>query len=67
MDLTLIIQKLVNSDWSDEEIATKLGMDIEEVFRFKQVSGLKEAFSNHKFSKSWIAFENKYYKKNSKS
>lgn len=62
--MELIVQKLVASNWSDEEIAMKLGMDIEEVFRFKQVSGLKEAFSNHEFSRSWIAFENKHYKRN---
>jgi hypothetical protein len=37
-------------------------MDREEVFRFKQRSGLKSAFSNHEFSKSWIEFEKRYYK-----
>lgn len=61
--MELIVKKLVNNGWDDIKISKKLGMDIEEVFRFKQVSGLKEAFSNHEFSKSWVAFENKYYKK----
>ena len=52
-----IVQQLVANDWTDERIAKELGMDREEVFRFKQRSGLKSAFSNHEFSKSWIEFE----------
>ena len=32
-------------------------MELDEVIRLKQVSGLKEAFSNHVFSKSWEEFE----------
>jgi len=31
------------------------------VIRLKQISGLKEAFQNHEFSKSWEEFEKKYY------
>ena len=58
-----IVQRLIKIGWSDKRISKELGMDIEEVFRFKQSSGLKAAFSNHSFSKSWSAFENKYYKK----
>ena len=47
--------------WSDEEICKKLGMELDEVLRLKQISGLKEAFANHEFSKSWEEFERKYY------
>lgn len=61
--MELIIQNLVTKGWSDKRISKELGMGIEEVFRFKQSSGLKNAFSNHTFSKSWIAFEERYYKK----
>ena len=32
-------------------------MELDEVIRLKQVSGLKEAFANHVFSKSWEEFE----------
>ncbi len=39
-----IVQQLVANEWSDERIAKELGMDREEVFRFKQRSGLKSAF-----------------------
>lgn len=59
--MEVIVKNLVSKGWNDVKIAKKLGMDIEEVFRFKQANGLKEAFSNHEFSKSWISFENRYY------
>ena len=61
--MEIIVKELVSKGWNDKKIAEKLGMDLEEVFRFKQTSGFKEAFSNHEFSKSWVAFEKKYYKK----
>jgi hypothetical protein len=38
-------------------------MDLDEVIRLKQITGLKEAFSNHEFSRSWEEFERKYYEK----
>ena len=37
-------------------------MELDEVIRLKQITGLKEAFQNHDFSKSWEEFEAKYYK-----
>lgn len=57
-----IVVDLSKEGWTDEEICEKLGMEMDEVLRLKQISGLKEAFANHDFSKSWIEFENKYYK-----
>lgn len=36
-------------------------MELDEVLRLKQITGLKEAFMNHKFSRSWEEFEKKYY------
>jgi len=57
-----IVVELTREGWSEEEICEKLGMELDEVIRLKQISGLKEAFANHEFSKSWIEFENKYYK-----
>lgn len=56
-----IVLELSRSGWSDVDICTKLGMELDEVLRLKQITGLKEAFSNHEFSKSWEAFESKYY------
>ena len=54
--MSKIVQQLVASGWTDDRIA-------KEVFRFKQSSGLKSAFSNHQFSRSWTDFEKKYYQK----
>jgi ParB-like chromosome segregation protein Spo0J len=56
-----IVLDLVKDGWSDEKIMQKLGMGRDEVLRLKQISGLKEAFSNHEFSKSWEEFEVKYF------
>lgn len=56
-----IVIELSKEGWSDEEICSKLGMELDEVIRLKQISGLKEAFQNHEFSKSWEEFERKYY------
>ena len=53
----LKVIKLLNEGWGDQQICEHLGMELDEVIRLKQVSGLKEAFSNHVFSKSWEEFE----------
>lgn len=56
-----IVVDLSIEGWSDEKISEQLGMELDEVLRLKQISGLKEAFSNHIFSKSWTEFEAKNY------
>ena len=60
-DMSTIVRNLVERGWSDEKICQELGMEIDEVIRLKQITGLKEAFQNHEFSKSWEEFEKKYY------
>lgn len=60
-DMSEVVIELTEKGWSEEEICEKLGMELDEVVRLKQISGLKEAFSDHEFSKSWEAFEEKYY------
>lgn len=55
-------ENLVRSGWDDEKICNKLGMELDEVIRLKQITGLKEAFMNHEFSKSWEEFEQKLEK-----
>lgn len=57
-----LVEDLVLLGWSDDKICRLLGMDLEEVFRLKQSTGLKKIFSSHSFSDSWKEFENKYYK-----
>lgn len=60
-DMSNIVLELASYGWSDEKICFELGMDMDEVIRLKQITGLKEAFQNHEFSKSWNEFEAKYY------
>lgn len=55
-----IVLELYKNGWSDEKIAIELGMEIDEVLRLKQITGLKEAFANHEFSKTWIDFVKKF-------
>lgn len=49
-----LVQALINQGATDEEIAKHLGMEIEEVFRLKQITGIAELFKNQQYSKSWI-------------
>lgn len=56
-DMSKIVVDLTNNGWSENQIAKHLGMELDEIIRLKQVSGLKEAFANHVFSKSWEEFE----------
>ena len=52
-----IVLELSKDGWTDEVICKKLGMELDEVIRLKQITGLKEAFANHQFSKSWEEYE----------
>ena len=56
-----IVVDLSEQGWDDAKICEKLGMELDEVIRLKQITGLKEAFSNHEFSRSWEEFERRYY------
>jgi ParB-like chromosome segregation protein Spo0J len=48
-----LVQALVEQGVPDEEIAQKLGMELEEVFRLKQITGIAELFKNQIYSKAW--------------
>jgi ParB-like chromosome segregation protein Spo0J len=58
-----IVVTLTKMGWSDEKIGENLGMELDEIIRLKQISGLKKAFQDHEFSKSWVEFERKYYRR----
>lgn len=60
-DMSILVKDLTEMGWEDDKICRELGMDLDEVIRLKQITGLKEAFQNHEFSKSWEEFEHKYY------
>lgn len=41
----------------DERIARELGMDLDEVLRYKQIGGFAELFADHEFSEAWEAVD----------
>lgn len=57
VDMSHIVLTLTENGWSEAQISKHLGMELDEIIRLKQITGLKEAFSNHTFSKSWEEFE----------
>ena len=54
-----IVFELTQNGWTEDQISKHLGMELDEIIRLKQINGLKEAFSDHVFSKSWEEFEDK--------
>lgn len=52
-----LVQALVEQGVPDEEIAQKLGMEPEEVYRLKLITGIAEMFKNQVYSKAWVMAE----------
>ena len=50
-----IVVELKRRFWSDEKIATELGMEPDEVLRLAQVTGLAGLFADRDFSEAWQA------------
>lgn len=48
-----LVQALVNQGLTDDEISKHLGMELEEVFRLKQITGIAEMFKNQIYSRAW--------------
>ncbi len=53
MPMADIVAELIRDGWHDDQIAKELGMDADEVLRFKQNLGLPELFAQHSFNTSW--------------
>ena len=53
--MTGIVAYLAKKGWDDEKIGHELGMDPDEVLRFKQITGLAELFGEREFSEAWEA------------
>ena len=52
-----LVQALAEQGMADEEISKHLGMELEEVYRLKQITGIAELFKNQTYSKSWEMVE----------
>lgn len=52
-----LVKALIDQGATDEEISKQLGMEMEEVFRLKQITGIAELFKNQIYSKSWVIEE----------
>lgn len=53
MPMTDIVATLIREGWTDSEIAKELGMDPDEVLRFKQNTGIADLFGAHPYSRAW--------------
>mgnify|MGYP003443047788 CR=1 FL=1 len=53
MPMAEIVADLLREGWADDEIARELGMDADEVLRFKQQVALPELFRGHEYSAAW--------------
>lgn len=52
-----LVQALVQQGVDDADISQRLGMEAEEVFRLKQITGIAELFKNQIYSKAWEMVE----------
>ena len=48
-----IIRSLIEQGLNEDEICTKLGIDLETVHRYKQLTGVAEIFKNANYSMAW--------------
>jgi len=48
-----IVAELVDSGMSDTWIAKNIGMDLDEILRLKQITGIAALFKDKEFSNSW--------------
>ncbi len=48
-----LIRALIQQGVSEDEIATRLGIDLDTVLRYKQLTGIAELFKNADYSMSW--------------
>lgn len=66
VDMSYIVRDLSRRGWTDKEISKHLGMELDEIIRLKQITGLKDLFADHVFSRSWDEFEDNLIKENNK-
>ncbi len=52
-----LIRKLIEQGLTDEEVGSKLGIDLDTVHRYKQVTGVAELFRGTEYSRAWEMVE----------
>lgn len=52
-----VVRMLYQAGWRDEKIQEELGMQMDEVRRLKQITGLAELFASREFSEAWEPLE----------
>lgn len=52
-----LIRSLIQQGMEEDEIAQHLGIDLDTVFRYKQITGIAELFKNADYSMSWHMME----------
>lgn len=52
-----VIRAMIEQGMDEPEIAQRLGMDLETIHRYKQVTGVAELFKNSSYSMSWEIVE----------
>jgi len=48
-----VVRALIQQGMSDEEVASKLGMELDSVHRYKQLTGIADLFKNVQYSTAW--------------
>lgn len=48
-----VIRSLLGQGLSEEEISERLGLDLDTVHRYKQITGVAELFKNSEYSRAW--------------
>jgi len=51
--MTEVVRQLIVEGWTDADICKEIGMDPDEILRFKQTTGLAELFKDRDYSRSW--------------
>jgi ParB-like chromosome segregation protein Spo0J len=53
--MSAIVRMLYEAGWPDDKIQAELGMDLDEVTRLKQLTGLAALFADREYSEAWEA------------
>jgi len=48
-----VIRALIEQGMSEDDISTRLGIDLETIHRYKQITGVAELFAKSEYSTSW--------------